>query len=176
MRLFVALDFNEHHDYLSELQGVFTPTVRASFPRSFHLTLIFLGEVPESQLDQTKESLENTDFQSFRLRLGSMGVFPSAQSPRVLWVGVQPVEQITALQKQVEGSLAGMFPPDPRFHPHVTLARVRYVKDREALKKALSHLVEPKEIDVSSFELIKSVLTPQGPLYETIARISAKGL
>jgi 2'-5' RNA ligase len=176
MRLFTAIDFNTHHDYLAELQGLFQPTVKASFPRSFHLTLKFLGEVPETKLDSIKSALRMAEFPPFTLSLASLGAFPGPKSPRVIWIGVKPAEQVISLQKKIEGKLADFFPVDSRFHPHITLARVKFIKDRDALKTVLAQVVEPKGIDVQDFELIKSVLTPRGPLYETIDRIPAKGL
>jgi 2'-5' RNA ligase len=176
MRLFIAIDFNEHHDYLAELQGTFKPIIKASFPRSFHLTLKFLGEVPEGRLDRIKQALHSVEFQPMKLNLGSLGAFPKPNSPRVIWVSVKPDQEVITLQKKIENSLSALFPPDTRFHPHITLARVKSIRDKEKLKTALSHQVEPKEAELASFELIKSVLTPQGPLYETVSRFSAKGL
>ena len=93
---------------------------------------------------------------------------------KVVWVGVEPENSIVALQQKIEKSLAGLFEQDTRFTSHLTLARVKFVKDKKMFIENLKKLAaEKKEFLVSSFKLIKSTLTPKGPVYETIAEFKA---
>jgi 2'-5' RNA ligase len=176
MRIFIAIDFNEFHDYLAELQASISASIKASFPKSFHLTLKFLGEIPDEKVDFIKDALKAVEFKPFKLTLSSLGCFPGAEKPRVVWAGFEEAKELMELQKQVDEATLDWAPRDSRFHPHVTLARVKFLQDRDGFTKALSHLVEQKKLDVKEFELIKSVLTPQGPLYEPIGSFPAKGL
>ena len=66
-----------------------------------------------------------------------------------------------------------MFPRDTRFHPHLTLARIKFVKDKQDFMDKLNKIpVKELEFSVKSFKLIKSTLTPEGPVYEDVAEFS----
>lgn len=174
MRLFIAFDFGEQKEYFNELQKQFLDLGSYSMPKSFHLTFKFLGEVTDSKTEEIKTLLGKVKFSRFKLSLSSFGVFPNPDYVRVLWIGLEPKEQVMLLQKQIDSKLANLFPLDKRFHPHVTLARVKNIKDKKAFCDMLKKSVEPKTIELHSFELIKSVLTPAGPIYETIATFPAE--
>lgn len=171
MRVFIAVEPEELSGYFRQLQQLL-PEAKATFPKKFHLTLKFLGEVEESKLGEIKEKLNQVDFQPFRMKLGGMGVFPSETFIRVVWVGLEDREKISQLQQQVEESLEGMFKKDSRFHPHITLARIKFIEDEKKedfIKKIKEIQVEQKEVEVKSFKLIKSTLTGEGPVYEDLA-------
>ena len=62
------------------------------------------------------------------------------------------------------------FKKDTRFHPHVTLARVKFVKDKQDFIKSLKEIkIEKKSFEITEFKLIKSTLTGEGPIYEDLA-------
>ncbi len=57
---------------------------------------------------------------------------------------------------------------------HLTLARVKILKEKESLKALLLHYckeVEGIEVKVESLSVIKSELTPQGAIYSILERI-----
>jgi 2'-5' RNA ligase len=177
MRMFIAIELpSEVKAHLAELQkkldGHFAQLILA---KEIHLTLKFLGEVDEQKIAEIKQKLEKVDFGSFDASLGKPGVFPNESYVRVVWIGVEPAESIIALQNKIEKSLAGLFEQDTRFSPHLTLARVKFVKDKQAFIENLKKLEAGKnEFLVSSFKLIKSTLTPKGPVYETIAEFKSQ--
>lgn len=113
----------------------------------------------------------------FTLALGSPGVFPNANRPRVLWIGVEgELERLRLLQAGVEEALtAAGFPAErQRFNPHLTIGRMhqRAVRsDRNRAAAALSSLRLPEEqhIAVNAISLMKSTLLPEGAIYERIA-------
>jgi 2'-5' RNA ligase len=58
---------------------------------------------------------------------------------------------------------------DFKFHPHVTLARVIHVKDKDSLMINLNNLkFETLTINVDCFHLIKSESTSNGPVYDIL--------
>ena len=57
------------------------------------------------------------------------------------------------------------FKKDFKFHPHITLARVSFVKDKEKFQELLKIKTEEKSFSVNKFTLYKSELTPVGPIY-----------
>jgi RNA 2',3'-cyclic 3'-phosphodiesterase len=155
MRLFIAIEIPDSiREYLSTLA---VPGKKAEK----HITLKFLGEVPDSRLEELITTLQTIRFQTFSLKLSGMGFFPDKRRPRVVWAGVEPSALV--LQKQIEELLLPLgFQRDNRFHPHITLSRLRSPAPVNTLP------IEPREWEVDSFKLIKSTLTPQGPIYEAL--------
>ncbi len=171
MRLFIAIELEELADYFKQLQEKI-PKVKATFPKQFHLTLKFLGEVEESKAGKIKEILGKIDFSHFKMKLSNTGVFPNEKFIRVVWVGLEDGEKITGLQQNIEDSLEGMFKKEKRgFSPHITLARIKFIEDdkKEGFVEAIKSIgIEQKEVEVKSFKLIKSTLTKEGPVYEDL--------
>jgi 2'-5' RNA ligase len=95
---------------------------------NLHLTLKFLGAIPEESVEAIRDRLrrELSGRAGFELGARGMGAFPSAAHPRVLWVGVAESAALAALQQDVEGWMEELgFARESRpFHPHVTFGRV----------------------------------------------------
>jgi 2'-5' RNA ligase len=170
MRLFIAIDFHELRDYFASLQAKLPKEVKVKPVSSFHLTLKFLGKVPETEVSAIISKLNNVKFKPFFLNLGNMGFFPSDNFIRVVWVGVKQNSEIANLQQKIEAELEGMFKKERDFHPHITLARVKAVGDKAAFVEGIKKIEVDgsKCIEVSKFKLVKSTLTPLGPVYEDI--------
>lgn len=139
--------------------------------KEFHCTMKFLGEVAEERAEKIITCLRRVSFSSFRAHFSDVGAFPTLNNIRVVWVGLKPEEKILALQQQVDDALKTMFPLEERFVPHVTLARVKYLRDRDSFKKIVHQLhVEKKEFVVGEFILFKSELRRTGPVYTAVER------
>lgn len=108
---------------LSVLQFLL-PLPRRVEPADFHLTLCFLGEVPDAVLVALDEGLQALRQAPFDLELRGVGIFGGA-APRAVWAGVAPREPLMRLQTKVEriARQAGAAPEARRFLPHVTLGR-----------------------------------------------------
>ena len=172
MRLFIAIDFEELKEFFIELQNNLPKEdAKLTLTKAYHLTLKFLGEVPETNIEKIKEQLKKIKFEDFEINLNNIGVFPNENYIRVVWVGIDPKEQVIELQKNIEDSLKEFnFKKDFSFHPHITLARVKFVKDKpnfiDSLKKI--KIDKNKKLMVKNFKLIRSTLTPEGPVYEDL--------
>ena len=169
MRLFIAIDFNELKEDLTNIQNNIDESLaKLKKTDTFHLTLKFLGKVSQDKAEQIKNKLKQIKFQKFRLTIDKIGVFPKEDYIRVIWMGVKPQEQVIELQKQIEDELKEFnFKKDVEFHPHITLVRVKSIDKREEFSNNLKNL-KPREktIEVTSFKLIESRLTRKGPVYE----------
>ncbi len=174
MRLFIAIELPEQvKKYLKELQEECTG-IKASFAKDFHLTLKFLGEVPENKINKIKENLSEIEFEKFKLTLSKVGYFPSESYIKVIWVGAEPEDKVAELQKKVDAAMqkAG-FKKDKRFKTHLTIARVRFLEDKEEFIKKMNNLaIEKIGFEVNSFSLIKSTLTKKGPVYEELEKFN----
>lgn len=169
MRLFIALDFNELRDYFVELQGLLPYNSNLIFIRKFHLTLKFLGEIQQDRIETIIDNLKNVKFQSFSVLLVTIGTFPTEDYIRVVWIGLKPEEKIFELLKSIDESLKQFFKKERNFKAHITLARVKYLEDKKRFLEKIRKIdVENKKVEIKDFRLIKSTLTPKGPIYEDL--------
>lgn len=141
-------------------------------PESIHLTLKFLGNLAESKIQPVCEVVQKTceRFSTFRLRSGPKGAFPNLRRPKVFWVGLIETngEILADLQAKLEIVLAEMgFEGEARrFHPHLTVGRVRSPeKIVEITHRFIEYRFPEIEFMVDHVLIMKSELTPRGALY-----------
>ena len=73
------------------------------------------------------------------------------------------------MQRAIDEVLAREFKPEERFMGHLTIARVKYVKDKKGFVEHVENIkAKPIEFDCSEFKLKKSDLKPLGPVYSDI--------
>jgi 2'-5' RNA ligase len=173
MRLFIAIDFDKE-DYFKKLQDqIKSDNLKATFPKAFHLTLKFLGETDKTE--EIIKTLEKIKFKKLILKTKEMGVFPSENYVRVIWLGLEDHKELEQLYQNIEKELALFkFKKDYDFQAHITLARVKFIKDKELFKKQLKQIKpEQLEFNINKFILYQSTLTPKGPIYEEIKIFSS---
>ena len=148
MRLFVAL--LPPADAIAELADAIAPhrrdwqTLRWVEPERWHVTLAFLGQVPDTALPDLDARLTSVaaDNPALRLSLNSSGTFPAQNLSTVLWTGLDGCRvQLIALAGSVNAAArrAGAVETDPKpMHPHLTVARARPAADLAALRAALA--------------------------------------
>ena len=143
---------------------------RLSFvsPNLMHITLKFLGEVPESQIPKITGALDLLSTSPYQLNVSGISTF--GRPPRVIKAEVHDGGATAALAADVELRLAKLgFPrEDKPFSPHITLARVKEYSP--ALQPKIATIKERDfgTCEISSVLLKKSVLTPSGPIYTTL--------
>ena len=175
MRLFIAIDFNELKDYFLELQQLLPKNAKLSFTKTFHLTLKFLGEVQPDKAEIIVNILKKIEFQKFYVFLDSIGIFPTENYIRVVWVSIKPEDKILELQKGIDGSLSKLFKKEKYFKAHITLARVKYPEDKKSFVEQIKNIkVENNKTTIKDFRLIKSTLTPKGSIYEDLEFFGAE--
>jgi 2'-5' RNA ligase len=156
MRLFLAI--NLPTDVRETLWEVAAPLRTARYPvrwvaaEAIHLTLKFLGDVDDMREDEIAAGVAAAvvGAKPFPLPVGGFGAFPSAQRPRVVWAGLEPVPSLELLQHRVEQEMERLgFPTEGRpFHPHLTLGRVK----RDARPAALAGLAGVRGVGGSDAE------------------------
>jgi RNA 2',3'-cyclic 3'-phosphodiesterase len=148
-----------------------------------HLTLRFLGEMPESWNERISTAIRTAvaPLDPFEFSLDGVGAFPDAVHPRVVWVGATSGrEEVVRLARVVSEALGPEgIPEEPEeFVPHVTLFRVRSPRDRDRAQRLLGGSERPpipRVVRVTEVVVKESQLTPQGPLHRTIARAPLAG-
>jgi RNA 2',3'-cyclic 3'-phosphodiesterase len=143
------------------------PRVRFQSLDSLHLTLAFLGELDEEQVDAATQSAlaAASTAPPFTLTVAGLGIFGPPHAPRVLWCGVGgDVPTLLRLQATLTRRLeAAGFPREERpFAPHLTLARFKQPPDSAALQRLTSILAGPSAGEtpfaVDSLSVMKSEL------------------
>ena len=187
LRLFVAVTLPaEARDAIARLiQGLRAADltgVRLVDPDGVHLTLKFLGNVDSTRVPTLTGALNAVggDAAPFALHLHGVGVFPDRRSPRVLWAGVSgDTEALAALARRVDDACANVgFAREQRpFSPHLTVARLRdraFADDRQRAGTVLADigLALGESFAVKAFHLIRSTLTPSGPIYDTVHTVT----
>jgi 2'-5' RNA ligase len=152
-------------------------------PQNMHLTLKFLGDVPEPDVPGVCQAVQEAvaGVRPFDMQVHSAGAFPSAGRPRAVWLGAAGgAEAMIALQAAVDKALRKLgFPKEHRrFEPHLTIGRVRGGGPAVA---ELGRLLRPlSDFDAGQFRVAETVvfashLTPKGATYETLGRAALGG-
>jgi 2'-5' RNA ligase len=182
IRTFIAVDFSEAAlARAPELIQCLQPggsDVKWVASHNMHLTLKFLGDVPEAQTADVCHAVAKAAEQvsPFEIALRGAGAFPHAGRPRTVWIGVdRGADELASLHKAVEKALARLgFPKEGRrFHPHLTLGRVRR---GGAPQRELGRLIRENEefdggsADVDELVVFASFLDKSGPTYQALGR------
>jgi 2'-5' RNA ligase len=180
VRLFIAINFPD--DIRSALHAatepvrVVAPAVRWTEPARLHLTLKFLGEVPEAGVDPVVEAIRTVGprYDPVDLELGGLGAFPNLRRPRIVWLGMRADPKLELIHHDLEVACAGLgYDIDGRaFRPHVTLGRAgdRRV-DARALATAARGVRYRQPTVAASVDLMVSEPAPAGPRYRLLAAV-----
>jgi 2'-5' RNA ligase len=183
MRCFVAVDVPPH---VRARLGQLTDRLRRTAPRadvrwssadSLHVTLKFLGEVPDARVPDVAEALATVAARHAPLALeaGGTGGFPSPSRPRVVYVGIRgQVDALARLAAAVDGALEALgFPSERRgFRAHLTVGRVRSPRGGEGLTGALHGAAGETAGAWTADEVLlyRSRLHPKGAVHEVVGR------
>ena len=149
-------------------------------PASMHLTLRFLGDMPDESIDPLQIAIQQavSVHHPIPLPLERLGVFPRPQQPRVLWVGPSEswdqgpdAQKLAAMHRTIEDCCqAANFAPDNRpFNPHLTLARIkegeRHVGQALAQSGMMDQMVGIGIVPIEAIVLMQSELRSTGSVY-----------
>ena len=127
--------------------------------QNFHLTLAFVGDIDQGQLQVLEEVMDACPVPQFNLTLNDVGYWSDSS---VLWLApVQPPEALMTLARRCASAAnkAGVRVSRRRYQPHLTLAR------RVTLPPAPPLMEADFQFQVSGFLLQQSILDKQGARY-----------
>lgn len=140
-------------------------------PSNIHLTIKFLGDLAASRIERVRQAVERAcqSISPFDITVDGTGCFPSAKSPRVLWVGLGPLpDELRRLHSNIEAELAGegFAREAKRFTPHLTIGRVRDpIKARQTVEELLAAGFAAESFPASEVIVMRSELHPSGSIY-----------
>ena len=185
-RTFIALELKETlqcflGDIISQAARVL-PNLRWIDPTGIHLTLAFLGNLTDEQLEMAKNATQVAAQQAvpFDYRLKGLGIFGSSSQPRVIWMGVEdlpsgqiqgsPLQHLHRLLTR-ELEVRGFEIEKRPFSPHLTLARVKHPLSPDE-QQQLQRLLHSRHAGASSpiyrvdhLSVMKSELSRTGAIY-----------
>lgn len=178
--------------YRNELSG---EAIKWVEPHNLHLTLKFFGDTPADRLDAIVAALQSAarrfsspitqgDITDGTLTAGihpvlnfevrGCGHFASRGQPRVIWMGIEKAEGLKRLYRLINEALLPMgYEPDRQaFSPHLTLGRIKSLRDKQSLKALEEEFADTLFASVSTthFLLMESILRPQGPFYHEVTK------
>jgi 2'-5' RNA ligase len=174
LRTFIAVELPEKFiPGIERIESMLnTPGIKLVEPAQVHITLKFLGNISEDNLEPIASALSQVNCKPFEARIKGVGVFPKPAYIRVIWLGAEG--NFESLHSEVERVLAPFnFEKDDRFSAHATLARVKALKEKAALLEKIKKLedIDLGTMNVDSITLKNSTLTPKGPIYETLREV-----
>jgi len=173
MRVFISIDIPEKvkkeilkiQSQLPEFSGKKTER------ENLHLTLKFLGEIDNRKIEIIKKKLAEIRFEKFETNIDSIGVF-SEKFVRIVWLHMTDCEK---LQTEIDEKLKDLFAKEKRFMSHLTIARVKSLKEKENFLKQMKKMeISQIKFVVDNFRLKKSILTEKGSKYEAIEEFKLK--
>lgn len=173
MRCFIAIDLPQKaKEKLAEIIEKLPKEIsrfKTVEKENLHLTLKFLGEINDYKVNWVIQQLKNLNIKKFKIYTAGIGFFPNENFIRVLWIGLEPQELIKKIHKKIDNALEKYFKKDKQFESHITLARIKSVKNREKFIEEVKKIKVPKiEFEVSEIKLKRSVLTKEGPIYSDL--------
>ena len=184
MRLFVAVrppaEATAHLDDFLDVRRS-AAAYRWARPEQFHLTLAFLGEVPDYRHDELIDLLAPTAARRTPVttRIAGGGAFPHAAAAKVLWAGLDlDPDGVVELDRLAVGARGASNQIGARvngmtFRPHVTIARLGRPEDVTNWLRLLDAYAGPTW-PVTQIELVASHLgegARRRPRHEILARL-----
>jgi 2'-5' RNA ligase len=153
-------------------------------PASMHLTVKFLGDIPETLVQPLYEAMTEAlrDHRVLHIPLNRLGVFPRLQQPRVLWIGPsdqwegsEEAARLAAIHRAIEvcGETLSLAPDSRPLSAHLTLARIKAGHRAAGQALARSGAMDRLPMDVGSLAvdaiaLVRSDLKPSGSVYTAL--------
>ena len=177
-RLFAALKIHPSVRYISLFNEISSSLrherIKWIEPENTHLTLKFFGETDEAKIPAICHALESAVAQSkpFTLKISNTGIFGSRYDPKVVWFGIEKNDELDQLARNLFTELAkcGWEADRQNFVPHLTIGRIKELKDKPLFQKIVSRYssVEIQEENVTEIILYESILHREGPLYVNV--------
>jgi len=147
--------------------------MRWTKPNNLHVTLFFIGEVDESNVDPIKSELQFLHRQkNFRLTFEALTLQGKRSKPGMLWARFERSDDFAELSSGIEKSMKPfMTIENSHAHPipHCTMARIKRNADTSTLDLASGHFGSSLLVDKA--ELWQTVQTREGVVYRSLMTV-----
>jgi len=174
-RLFAAIKILPDKNFLDQLDRLKSELGHEKIKwvenHNIHVTLKFFGETDERKIPEIAGVLKKVAGENitFCFRLHSLGIFGSRYDPRVVWIGIEPYDRLVKLMMDLHNELKtiGYEPGRQNLVPHLTLGRIKEIKDKQLFQHTIENFKEisSPEMIAKEFLLYESILKKEGPVY-----------
>lgn len=174
-RLFAAFKIQPDKEFLETYRNLKNAMrlqqVKWVEEHNIHVTIKFFGETEEKLVPAITKNLAEraTRTQGMVFCLKGLGIFGSRYDPRVIWTGIEPYAELAKLMKDIRDDMipVGFEPDRQNAVPHLTLGRVKEVRDRKSFDEALEKYrgIVSVALNMTEIILFESILRRQGPEY-----------
>lgn len=185
-RTFIAIKVTPDSYFLKGLkrsrEALSSEEIRWVDPTNFHITLRFIGDTNSENMEKISKFLSGLagNFSPFNLTLKGVDVFRSLNHPRVIFAGIQDIEILSLIKKELDSNFDETDNGDTSksFSPHLTLGRMKRIKNRDSLRKIVEEFQDFEFLQVETEEIIffESVQNKGGVVYIPISRHSLTGI
>ena len=181
MRIFIGIKLDDTvldsiETFLKPFRKIASP-VKWTKRENLHITLKFIGDVPDDTYSEIETRLTAADFNTgpMDLKFTGCGKFGKNSDMNIFWVGMEKNEKLEDMFNRIEAALekAG-FPKETRaFKPHITVARNKKTFNFKSFFQLIDDNKERviSEFTITRFQVFKSLLTPEGPIYTVLKEI-----
>ncbi len=180
IRAFFALSLSG--EMREEIDEQLAPFRRKRLPvrwvpaENMHVTMRFLGDLTDSLRIDVEERVREAigGRAPFALSLGRPGAFPHIDKARIFWIGLgDGDEEVRNLAQVIDQAIRPLgFDPEKKFHPHITVGRVKAPLPGDTSDRFARLEITPFRTRIASLQLVKSTLTPKGAIYEVIRKFN----
>ena len=142
---------------------------------NMHITLAFLGDTDEDTIESVSGMVRRKcgDFGEFTFNISGTGLFKNINDPRIIWAGIESSEKLVMLYNRIKQGLEeiGMKTEDRKFIPHLTLGRIKWLKNKDVLIRSVKEYSSKifQEVTIEEVVYYESILHPTGPEYIPIS-------
>lgn len=167
MRLFIAINFSEEvkNKILDIINKFKEDTLSGRFVsrEHMHLTIEFLGEIKENDIEKIKAAMDNISVPPTSLRLDRIDSF-KGRNGDIYWIGIEENREVLDIKSQIYNMLKDDFKLDKRkFTPHLTIGRNvkinKYSNPNIFLEDKDRISIPVYQIDLMKSEQINGILT-----------------
>ena len=141
---------------------------------NLHLTLRFIGETSHNQVTEIIQQLESIGehFQPFQFELKGIGFFKSRNHPRILFINGENAGSLIQLAANIEEKIVslGFSPEEKAFNPHLTLGRIKLIRDKEVFYSVVNRFINThiQWVMVTEIVYYQSILDSCGATYKPL--------
>jgi 2'-5' RNA ligase len=139
---------------------------------NLHITVAFLGNTAEETIKKVTSVLTKSciGFGDFTFTISGLGIFKNLNDPRVIWAGIERSDKFANLNDIIKSGLndSGIEIEDRQFRPHLTLGRIRLLKNRYPLEDLIGKYSKSifQNVNVTEIVFYESVLQQDRPVYK----------
>jgi len=144
---------------------------------NLHITLAFIGDTEETSIINVMTMLQSkpSGFGKIGFALNGFGVFRNLKDPRIIFADIENPERLLEVFNIIKAGLEDLeIKIEERdFKPHLTIGRIKHLKDRINLQETLQQFINRRFQDVTVSEIVyyESILLASGPLYRPISKV-----